>query len=148
MLLGGRLAQGACVKGGVLGATSPFFGFLKKKNDGRVEWKRNQAVHGCCWDTFCIFAYCGLVGNPHLLKFKLLLPFQRQPSLGVSKKMLAFLCRGWPRHLKQSLGGGEARSVTSGRARGIGLRTWLWLQMLQRGITWQTCIWPTDARTG
>ena len=22
--------------------------------------------HGCCWETFCIFAYCGLVGNPHL----------------------------------------------------------------------------------
>ena len=22
--------------------------------------------HGCCWDTFYILAYCGLVGNPHL----------------------------------------------------------------------------------
>ena len=23
-------------------------------------------LHGCCWETFFIFAYCGLVGNPHL----------------------------------------------------------------------------------
>ena len=22
--------------------------------------------HGCCWETFYIFAYCGLVGNPNL----------------------------------------------------------------------------------
>ena len=22
--------------------------------------------HGCCWETFYIFAYCGLVGDPHL----------------------------------------------------------------------------------
>ena len=22
--------------------------------------------HGCCWETFYIFAYCGVVGNPHL----------------------------------------------------------------------------------
>ena len=35
--------------------------------------------HGCRWETFYIFAYCGLVGNPYLLKFKVLLPFQRQP---------------------------------------------------------------------
>ena len=25
-----------------------------------------KAFHGCCWQTFYIFAYCGLVGNPHL----------------------------------------------------------------------------------
>ena len=24
-----------------------------------------QCMHGCCWETFYIFAYCGLVGNPH-----------------------------------------------------------------------------------
>ena len=33
---------------------------------------------GCCWDTFCIFAYCGLVGNPPFTAF-FFLPFQRQP---------------------------------------------------------------------
>ena len=37
--------------------------------------------HGCCWETFYIFAYCGLVGNPHLTaRFFSLLPFQPQPS--------------------------------------------------------------------
>ena len=37
---------------------------------------------GCCWETFYIFAYCGLEGNPttELLKLSFLLPFQRQPS--------------------------------------------------------------------
>ena len=36
--------------------------------------------HGCCWETCCIFADCGLVVNPHLpANFKLLLPFQREP---------------------------------------------------------------------
>ena len=36
---------------------------------------------GCCWETFCIFAYCGLVANPPLNCFFyifFLLPFQRQ----------------------------------------------------------------------
>ena len=27
---------------------------------------RRLVAHGCRWETFCIFAYCGLVGNPHL----------------------------------------------------------------------------------
>ena len=38
--------------------------------------------HGCSWETFDIFACCGLVVEirTQLLKFKLLLPFQRQPS--------------------------------------------------------------------
>ena len=22
-------------------------------------------LHCCCWEAFCIFAYCGFVGNPH-----------------------------------------------------------------------------------
>ena len=26
----------------------------------------NPPKHGCCWETFYIFAYCGSVGNPHL----------------------------------------------------------------------------------
>ena len=40
--------------------------------------------HGCCWETFYIFAYCGLVGNPHLTaKIFFLLPFQRQPRCWV-----------------------------------------------------------------
>ena len=44
-------------------------------------------LHGSCWETFRIFAYCCDVGNPHL-NFKLLLPFQRQPGLKE-------LGRGW-----------------------------------------------------
>ena len=38
--------------------------------------------HGCCWETSYIFACCGLVWEipTYLLKFKVLLPFQRQPS--------------------------------------------------------------------
>ena len=40
-------------------------------------------IHGC-WETFYIFAYCGLVGNLHLTaKTYFLLPFQRQPSIHV-----------------------------------------------------------------
>ena len=38
--------------------------------------------HGCCWDTFCMFAYCGLVVEIPTSLLKLiffLLPFQRQP---------------------------------------------------------------------
>ena len=36
----------------------------------------------CCWETFYIFAYCGLVGNFRLAANTcfFLLPFQRQPS--------------------------------------------------------------------
>ena len=42
--------------------------------------------HGCCWETFYIFAYCGLVVeiqplNCYVLNIFLLLPFQRQPSI-------------------------------------------------------------------
>ena len=49
--------------------------------------------HGCCWETFYIFAFCGLVGNPHLTakQIQFLLPFQRQPryaELGVKKSSL------------------------------------------------------------
>ena len=33
--------------------------------------------HGCCWETFYIFAYCGLVRNPHLTaKFSIFAPLQ------------------------------------------------------------------------
>ena len=28
--------------------------------------KTRGTKHGCCWETWYIFAYCGLVGNPHL----------------------------------------------------------------------------------
>ena len=37
--------------------------------------------HGCCWETFYMFACCGLVVEipTELLKFELLLRFQRQP---------------------------------------------------------------------
>ena len=64
--------------------------------NGRPVWKQGPGLRlrplamaeahfrglGCRWETFYIFAYSGLVGNPHLrLKSKLLFPFQRQPSL-------------------------------------------------------------------
>ena len=40
-----------------------------------------SSLHGC-WETCYFFAYCGLVGNPHLTaRISILLPFQRQPSL-------------------------------------------------------------------
>ena len=44
-----------------------------------TKWPR---LHGCCWETFYIFAYCGLLVEipTQLLKSKWLLPFQRQPS--------------------------------------------------------------------
>ena len=32
----------------------------------KPEGTRWAQCHGCCWETFYIFAYCGLVGNPHL----------------------------------------------------------------------------------
>ena len=32
----------------------------------RAEQKVITHFHGCCWETFYIFAYCGLVENPHL----------------------------------------------------------------------------------
>ena len=38
--------------------------------------------HGCCWETFYIVAYCGLVRNAHLTaKMYFVAPFQHQPSL-------------------------------------------------------------------
>ena len=40
-----------------------------------------RVQHGCWWETFCMFAICDLVGNPHLTaKTESLLPFQRQAS--------------------------------------------------------------------
>ena len=35
----------------------------------------------CCWEAFYNFAYCGLVGNPHLTAF-VFIPFQCQPRTG------------------------------------------------------------------
>ena len=53
---------------------------LSGEEEAWILW---STTHGCCWETFYIFAYCGLVGNPHLTaKFICLLPFQRQPSTG------------------------------------------------------------------
>ena len=42
--------------------------------------------HGCCWETFYIFAYCGSVVEipTELLKCTFLLPFQRQGRMGAS----------------------------------------------------------------
>ena len=40
---------------------------------------------GCCWETFYIVAYSGLVGTPHLtakIESTFLLPFHRQPRKG------------------------------------------------------------------
>ena len=40
--------------------------------------------HACCWDTFYIFAVCGLVGQSHLTAKIVFLPrFQRQPSSNI-----------------------------------------------------------------
>ena len=41
----------------------------------KVSW------HGCCWETFCIFACCGLVVEipTRMLEFRFLLPFQPHP---------------------------------------------------------------------
>ena len=39
-------------------------------------------LHGCCWETFYMFAYCGLVGSPHLTaEAYFCFPFQCQPRL-------------------------------------------------------------------
>ena len=47
------------------------------------------AKHGCRWETFYVFAYCGLVGNPHLTsKSYIFAPLptsikkRKRPSLG------------------------------------------------------------------
>ena len=37
-------------------------------------WVGVRLYHGCWWETFYIFAYCGLVGNPHLTAICFLLP--------------------------------------------------------------------------
>ena len=57
---------------------------------GAISWHLGPValfgcfVHGCCWETLYIFACCGLGGNPHLTAFFVfLLPFQRQPSVGL-----------------------------------------------------------------
>ena len=40
-----------------------------KENRVRNSFGRHSkslhSFHGCCWETLCIFAYCGLVGNAH-----------------------------------------------------------------------------------
>ena len=46
---------------------SRFFGRFR----GRRVLRRE---HGCCWEGFQNFAYCGLVGNPHLTAIIFLLP--------------------------------------------------------------------------
>ena len=40
----------------------------------------SRSKHGCCWETFYMFAYGALVGNPHLTAnvFIFCSPFQRQ----------------------------------------------------------------------
>ena len=52
----------------------------------KLSWHKtniNTQIMVVRWDTFHIFAYCGLVGNPHLTaKQYVLLPFQRQAKNG------------------------------------------------------------------
>ena len=47
-------------------------------------------MHGCCWETFYIFAYCGLVGNPHLAAIfsNFCSPSNVNPGFGVHPKTL------------------------------------------------------------
>ena len=54
----------------------------------KIRPKHLTPQHGCCWDTFFIFAFCGLVVEiPTLQKFVLLLPFRLQPSqMGMAQK--------------------------------------------------------------
>ena len=59
----------------------------------------SHLFHGCCWETFCMLADCGLVGNPHLTaNISILPPFQRQPRLvtgsvaGVCRERLSREC--------------------------------------------------------
>ena len=33
---------------------------------GTLVYRAGSTNHGCRWEAFYIFAYCGLVGNPHL----------------------------------------------------------------------------------
>ena len=41
-------------------------GLCKPSEPGsRFHQAQPSFVHGCCWETFYIFAYCGLVGTPH-----------------------------------------------------------------------------------
>ena len=43
------------------------FGFVDAARPNDMEpWAGGGSWHGCCWEAFCIVAYCGLVGNPHL----------------------------------------------------------------------------------
>ena len=74
-------------------AALPVWG-LRLRHRARHNWKQLQRpgtwqglrarqpkrfAHGC-WDTFYMFASCGLVGNLRLTaRIKCLLPFQRQP---------------------------------------------------------------------
>ena len=69
----------------------------RSRADGFLSFLKSSCVlcfgglsHGCCWETFYISAYCGLVGNSHLTAILFfLLPFQRQPSsTGVKFELL------------------------------------------------------------
>ena len=59
------------------------------RGGGKVLTEHYHPLHGYCWETFYIFAYRGLMGNPHLTAIFCLLPFQRQPGLcGPSSKAM------------------------------------------------------------
>ena len=55
--------------------------YERQVKEAELKREIERQKHGWCWETFFIFAYCGLVVEipSELLKFKLLLPFQRQP---------------------------------------------------------------------
>ena len=46
-----------------------------------------DTYHGCCWETFYMFAYCGLVGNPHLAsKIQICAPLPTSTKLQALRK--------------------------------------------------------------
>ena len=65
----------------------------QKMRSRLVKRRRSPPFHACCWEPFYIFAYGGLVVEipTELLKVKLLLPFQRQPSFSVTFLLVSYL---------------------------------------------------------
>ena len=47
-------------------ASMPWTGQVPDCLTSASSWMLRGPKHGCCWETFYIFAHCGLVGNPHL----------------------------------------------------------------------------------
>ena len=120
---------------------------LGKPNPIRVTPKLAcTPLHGCAWETFYIFAYCELVGNPHLAVF-FCSPSNVNQVWGGTPRIephnrASSQCQALPKYQyfgspdEIDFGAALEDSFEASRLVDIGWQIWLWLKNRYQTGTW------------